>query len=637
MQAFLRVKSAVEGDALGNLRRIALDGLPLLGACLVTLVYSLILFDKSMPISEGWYTEYSWLINNGEIPYRDFSYLFTPVYLLLMAGYTALFGYQIITMRVLGVIVFVALTVVTYFILRQVFSRIPSMVGAIACMLYKQSGEVEILYDYIYFVDLFAYLSVLFLLLAWKKQFSYAAVRGGRSVLQKDARLFILLCGLFSMLAFLTKQTTGAMVSIFVFCATVGFCVCRRQWKELPEMIGWGLVGAALPAIVLFAYLLVNGALGDFARSCFGSAIAAKGGLANEALRWIVEGRKSFVDSIPYVLSILLAILLLHFTPVLQAKHIRREASGKKWLTWIPVVLPGTIVLLVIGLYEWETMTRFVVSLYEGYLLRFAFFLIPTILFVWLVVRAIADCSRQTKSMRSADYLVLGIAGSVFAIGYAVGFSGGLSCSQVSLGTGLCFAALVQTAFRSRFVKPALALILCALLSLSACWVGVKYVQMYGWWGLETGSIWQQTASTDVPLLEGITMNEKDAVCYDGIYEISGEYLKNGDSVFVFPQCPILYDIVGHHSETYTKVQWFDVSSAKALQADTEKILSNPPEMMLICQVSEGAINGHESAFGAYWTGDMQETLLAFAADEYDEKASYDLGSGYIMHVFVLR
>lgn len=629
---------------MDRIKQSLLKLFPLIAACIVTLIYAIILCNKDMPISEGWYTEYAWLVNHGDVPYRDFDLLFGPVYTFIVAVYTSFFGYDIILLRYLGVIVYVALTILSYCIFRQIFSRIPAMIGAIICMLFKQTSPVEIFYDYVYFVDVFAYITILCLLKAWRCQYAYGIAvdtdeSSAHSVSRKSV-IFIFLCGIFSVLTFLTKQTTGAMLIIFVFLGTIGFCLCRKKKRELPKLLASEFVGGCIPAFLVVFYLVVNNALIDFYHSCFTSAISAKGGILNEAIRWIIAAPDAFIVALPCVLVVLLAALLLKNSSLSKKEIIElssnRRSERKRFLILIASVA-AILLMLFYGLYEWESLTRKINDLYvmsDPFV--YASFLVPTFLFVYLVYRAIRDRISFHRDIPEQWYILLGLTGAIFAIGYAVGFSGGLAPSQVSLGCGLCFALVIHLALRSIYRKPALILAFAICLSLSACSVSLKYTQMYGWWGLEVGSIWKQTKPAEgVPLLDGLVMNERYAKCYSGVYKIAEENLTDGDTAFTFPHCPVFYDIIDCHSNTYTKVQWFDVSSAPALERDLSILQDNPPKLLLICPVPEGTIAGHERMFNAYWTKDMQDGLLELASLQYQEKGSFDLGNGYVVHAYV--
>ena len=61
--------------------------------------YAGILFNQIAPYAEGWSTYYAQCINSGNLPYKDFDYLFPPLYIYLIAFITKLFGYKLIVLR----------------------------------------------------------------------------------------------------------------------------------------------------------------------------------------------------------------------------------------------------------------------------------------------------------------------------------------------------------------------------------------------------------------------------------------------------------------------------------------------------------------------------------------------------------
>lgn len=83
------------------------------------------IFFKTMPIAEGWYSEYAWLINHGKLPYRDFEYLFFPLYIYFIVGFTKIFGYSIIALRILGIVLFGAIGGGLYWLYSKLFSNLP--------------------------------------------------------------------------------------------------------------------------------------------------------------------------------------------------------------------------------------------------------------------------------------------------------------------------------------------------------------------------------------------------------------------------------------------------------------------------------------------------------------------------------
>lgn len=134
-------------------------------------IFSIFISNKTLPTAEGWYSYYAKCINSGEIVYKDFEYLFTPIYMYLISLYTRIFGYSIIVLRIGGGVIFVSIALILYITLTKVFSEESSMIAAITGVFYLQSDAYTVFYDYIRVMDIFTYLSILFMILTifeWK-------------------------------------------------------------------------------------------------------------------------------------------------------------------------------------------------------------------------------------------------------------------------------------------------------------------------------------------------------------------------------------------------------------------------------------------------------------------------------------
>ena len=83
--------------------------------------YALFIGNKSMPISEGWYSALAAQINQGYVPYRDFDLLFPPLYSYIITIFTSCFGYKIVFLRYLGVIIFLFTAAIAYLVFRHFF------------------------------------------------------------------------------------------------------------------------------------------------------------------------------------------------------------------------------------------------------------------------------------------------------------------------------------------------------------------------------------------------------------------------------------------------------------------------------------------------------------------------------------
>lgn len=111
--------------------------------------YSGIMHNQTMPFAEGWYTYYSQCINRGEVVYKDFDYLFTPLYIHFVALFTKIFGYDIIALRVLGILFFCLIAIFIFLAFREVFDENISVIATITAVFYLQSEVVQVFYDYV--------------------------------------------------------------------------------------------------------------------------------------------------------------------------------------------------------------------------------------------------------------------------------------------------------------------------------------------------------------------------------------------------------------------------------------------------------------------------------------------------------
>ena len=603
--------------------------MPATGVFLCCLCYAAFLADKTMPISEGWYTEYAHLINSGLIPYRDFAYLMPPAYLYTISWITALFGYDIIVLRIVGALIFALIAVLAYIMFCNVFSKLVAVPSALACMFFMQSGVGEIFYDYIYFCNLFVYTAIACIVY----YISNTMTSGQSRHRAPDGVLAILalVCGLSTSLACLTKQSTGLMLFAGITVFIIGVGACFGLSKPLRRFIPLFFIGFILPILSTCAFLYANGAFSQFIDNCISSAVSAKGGLGEELFSWIYEGETNFRLYSPLAI----AALLCAGIGVMCGREKESNVAER-----LSPVFPITAVLFSLLIpwicYEWETLSRAVAKHYDTMAPLYSSALVPILVLILLSGKAISSRIHSRANM-DANYLpLLALCAAATSIVWAVGMSGGLGESQVCLGTGIGLGLVLQ-AFQG--TRHSLTVWMISVLSLSVLTCGGvsrKYCEMYNWWGLSEGSIWDQTETVDIPLLQGIHMSKRDADCYRAVYEAAeGLVLERGD-MFAFPHCPIFYCIAGGQPGTYSIVQWFDVSSKETIEADIEVLASQPPAILILCEIPETTMAGHEAAFNTYQTREMQSYLFDLANNHYTSVAQCDMGNGYIVHIFSL-
>ena len=178
---------------------------------LLVSILSIYLSNKTLPSAEGWYSYFAKCINSGQIVYKDFEYLFTPVYMYMIAAFTKVFGYNLFSLRILGVVIFALIALILYMALSQVFSKEISVIAVVTGMFYLQSEVYTVFYDYVRIMDVFSYLAVLFMVLtikSWKD-----------NVKSK----YIYLWAVFSCFFFLVKQNMGGLFLVFSCFITYSF------------------------------------------------------------------------------------------------------------------------------------------------------------------------------------------------------------------------------------------------------------------------------------------------------------------------------------------------------------------------------------------------------------------------------
>jgi hypothetical protein len=172
-------------------------------------LYNSFYFNSYFPITEGWFSAYAHLIRQGFVPYRDFYLFITPLYPMLLAAFQAIFGESFITLRILGIVVVLLLSLFLYLILVRRFSPLVSVIATVTAIFYYQSGVAHIAYDFIQFFNVFV-LAATYLIIRYSDKESV-----GNPGTNQSAVTLLFLAGIMVSLAFLTKQSNGALIVVF--------------------------------------------------------------------------------------------------------------------------------------------------------------------------------------------------------------------------------------------------------------------------------------------------------------------------------------------------------------------------------------------------------------------------------------
>ncbi len=582
-------------------------------AMLIAGLYAAFLSSRTLPFSEGWYTYYAKCIHSGQLPYRDFEYLYPPVYIYFMALVTKIFGYDLIVLRAMGVLFFALITLGLYLSVTVVVGKKRAwiaLVAAITAAFYLQTEVVQIFYDYVRLMDIFVIFALYFLL---------KTVRGLLKGETKRSELIAL--GILLSLLTNAKQNTGLIFTVYALVLMVYTGLWQKKTRRrdamkalIPLLIAYVSVFA-----VVFLALWCSGSLPGFLAMTGLSAAGAKGGLQAILLGWIIHNKAAFLASIPLAVFSVLLIVGIY---LLRRFYLARtaEAPGidsKKELC--PYLALAFALLMFAGLLTLKLSQAFAQWLAPvSYWSPYAIFLTVTPLFLICGVWGLVDILRKKQSMAEL-FLPFALAGAYFAIAFACGNSGGIAEGQSGFGVALIVTCvLLFLDFAHIQLLRVGAVILCLLVSLQGS--GKKMLDTYIWWGMNESNYWSSTETMDHELLRGIKLSPETKAVYENIYREVTENTSSEDSIFCFPHVPIFYALCDRNDPgTSTKVQWFDVTSDQAVLADIEVLQSNPPKAIILYNSSDGAYDGHENAFrGGAESGTraMREALYNLVSDQ---------------------
>lgn len=548
-------------------------------ACIfIVSILTCFLYNKTMPTSEGWYSYYAKCIQNGQVVYSDFEYLFTPIYMYLIAGFIHIFGYNMIALRILGILVFACLALIIYLTLIHVFSTTASVIGTVTGIFYLQSEVYTVFYDYVRIMDIFASLSALFMvltLLSWQNE--------------KKCSKNAVLWGVSTSIFFLIKQNMGGLFFVYSILLIL-LCCFYFSWnakKTFCNLFKY-CSGFLIPVLIMAMIALKTGIARDMIDSIFFGAMEAKGGIATILFKWIENGFTSFMQV--SLLGIIFVIVLIINSIISKAYY--SKVSNKILFSIYTVIISMGVFLICfkknIGIY-FSNMRRLDVTV---------IFMATVFLLIVLFAAALFNTINK-KPIDKKLILLIGLLGTYFTLSYGAGMSGGLSIGESALGLAVIICILFDSFdFKFGNVFKYLLMFYCVYLSFGC--ISFKLVNPCQWWGIDESSVYDSTESTDIPLLKGLKLSKSTKEMYENIVDVVDKKTAKNDPIFCFPHIPIFNLLCDRPDPgVYAKIQWFDVSTKESLKKDTKTLLNNLPSAIVIYNLFDSTYEGHENGFDA--------------------------------------
>ena len=612
---------------------------------IIAALFAIFLVNKKMSPAEGWYSYYAYLINeDGAVPYVDFELLFPPLYTYLIAFITKIFGYNIMALRIFGVLVFSATAVFAFLIFEKLtHKKWLGLLGGFVAVAVLQSEIVQIFYDYIRIMDLCVFASVYFFLRYVDK--TPLAQSKDVGLLKPKFNVNILFGAIFAVLASMCKQSSGLIFLLFCIAFFVFILILLPHKKELALQIGTIVAVAAIMYGIMFVFLISKGAFEEYIRYNFVSSVDSKGGgsILSILFGWIPRAKMNLLKALALLIipagalvaSIILSIKFPHKKDMLAPRYVRGLKIALPIVLVLSVVLPFLIA-------KYASIMRALMNslnMYVAFLFGTLFFALAAFALIFKKRIGKIDWQRHLK------YVFL--SGVVFVLAYSVCTSGGLAESQTALGVSFMLVTIISAA---SFAKRE---IMVGIIALSMVFQGAvcfarKVDVTYAWWGLDTGSYSEQTTKCNIPIFKGIKMTPAYAQMYNHVYNNVIENTEPGDEIFVFPHMPVLYVATDRPRATETAIQWFDVATDEAIISDIDVIRQKKPTVIVLCEISEYPMKAHENNFregNESGLRIMQDFLKTFVEEEGYVKYSHDRllpnnpidDPGYEVSVWVLK
>lgn len=534
-------------------------------AVVVLALFMGFIFNRTLPITEGWYYYFAWLMHKGQVPYKDFWFISQPFDLLIAYLFA---GTHLINLRIFGLVERIVLSGLLYFLLSRRFSPKASFLATVVSMVFLLTYLTEGFFTFL--MDSLTFFVAGLICV-------YEAQRNPR----RD-RWFLLLAGTFGSLSFFSKQSTGLFSTVALAVLIVWPAVedMRRVFSKLVYFfVGW-----CIPAAPFVTWLVLHGATQPYLMEVYKGAASAKGSLKT------VLFTNFFKNFLPKMLAVDIVALALLAWAVWKKYFIFRKpqpfTAGKK-----DIVITALIALVLLFAPIFLRSNESGVLLMRQYAATLAklIFMGVCLLFAWLVIRRLGSHGRVTDPV--TEILII----AAFFWAYACLMSNKVEQHAVVLGLAYLIAAACDSV-SSRSGKSFVGIIsILCLLQIGELAV-YKYNDAYDWNGWRS-VITVHTVRSHWPQLAGFEVDEPTVHIIDKILDDVAQGSKPGDTVFTFPHMPMFNFIIGRPQPTFAPVHYWDVAPDSIAEADADRVEKAKPAVIVDMDMPEWLWEDAETTF----------------------------------------
>jgi hypothetical protein len=524
--------------------------------------------------NEGWFQVFGTQYLRGRMPYRDFYLYVPPGQALTMSALISLFGNRIVVGEAFGFVAALMFFSALYVWLVRTLSPFWSMVAVIttAAIYLEISAEtlggvhmVSILYPVL------AFLAGSFAL-DHNRQRKWAP---------------LILAGFLSGMSLVTKQTAGVAA---IVCLGVLLPVLIAARGRLQDGANAGALfagGLTIPLAVATAWLAAHGALRNFLLDVFLHGASSKGSLGSLLTRQVVGIAGDHYLRICAALALGTVLLLaLFYRPDEKASR----ASEPVFIAWLIFAFGMLSIALVVAAEHLHfAPQRF------GILCHYVPLFIGELGSLVLLVHFGRKFLHRQLSWLEEQYLLASAASFIYA--FLSSFSWVTAANILVPAFPFVFAFALSHMRNDRIGRAVqVAALVGVLFSLFAL-MGLKMQVPYHWADWQESDVRSATVEPTFPELRGIKVTpEMDRFLERVVADIQ-QNSKPDEPVAEFCCMPLLYLLAHRAPSTFAYVHYIDVTPDDAYRTEVERLVKDPPNVVVTLARSEEELRSDEINF----------------------------------------
>lgn len=504
-------------------------------------------------------------ILEGFRPYRDYFTAGPPLNALISASVMAIFGKTLVVIRAYGVFERFMLAAVLYFWLARLFRFSTAALATIVTMVISAGDPSDTLSSYNFAAILFGSAS------GFAASFFIDQERRGW-----QATLFAVAAGILAGMAFATKQTigVGATVAVPVLAAACAWKLSGVRKASLflaAYSAGWLLAAGA----VLW-WLAQLGILHEFFVDVFIKGPSAK---ASHPFDFVVRtARATYYQRLPWITGCVFLLLLL---PSLRRSIQARLSISEKYISLWKIGIMS-VASIGFGAFLSYRSGSFPFGL-PNYPLFYGFYgcgLLGGVI-------AVAGVRRKVSAREAQLFLLAGVS---FAIAFMLSLSWPALDGMLYPGLGLVLAATIDglTSRRLQYVVYSI----CAVLLAAETCDRLNRPQGFHEW--VDPPVREATATSTLPELSGLRLPPSVVRFLDTTVNIIRQHSTPSDTIFVYPEIGILYELGHRHWPTRTTSHNIDVVNDDFAREEAQRLVESRPAVLIYYRVPELDLHSDE-------------------------------------------